>query len=201
MMQAGCFNGRWPVNLLIFLLVGTNLFIFGLWCMASHDFPPPSWALPLPQQLLSGMAFMLLIPPLLVPLTLFFTWSLLLGAKLGRVSAVAVAVVVVAFAVAGSLWVPNPVVDWPISILGDHTVAELVGELFPFHIVPTPGAGVDLGSASGFHSLVHWQFEECSARFGILMSLWAGYLVTIWKVDRKLSTARTLRPTAVLPGG
>jgi hypothetical protein len=141
---------------------------------------------------------MLWNPFTLIPLTLILTSSRFLVAKLSGVSSTAVTLTGLAFVVVATFWVPNPVLLWPFSILGEHTLPELIGELFTFHIVPSPGGSYS--ASAGFHSLFRWQIEECGARFCILLIGWTACLVTIWIMDGRLRTSKSLQPTAAAPG-
>src|SRR5207249_538966 len=89
--------------------------------------------------------------------------------------------------VVGALWVPNPIVLWPFSVLGEHTLPELIGKLFTFHIVPSPA--VNYSSPDSFQSLFRWQVFECGARFCILIVGWIASLLAIWIIDGRLRTA------------
>ena len=83
---------------------------------------------------------------------------------------------------------------WPVSILGEHTLAELIGGLFAFHIVPAPD--VSYASSASFQLLFRWQLFECGARFCILVVAWTTCFVAIWTFDGRLRTAsELLQPT------
>ncbi len=190
--------GRWLWFAVCALVTGTVLFLFGYWCLDSTNIPPPPFALPLPQRFLTGLGFILIMPFLLVPLALILTASRFLASKLSRASSAAVVLAGLAFILVGTLWVPNPVVFWPFSILGEHTVPELIGELFAFHIVPAPKGSY--ASPEAMQSLLRWQLLECGARWCVLMIGWAASLVTIWIIDRRLRTAnKSLQATAAAP--
>lgn len=198
MKQPQHFLGRCLWFAVCALLYGTVLFLIGNWCLESTNIPPPPLALPLPQRFLGGMGFMLWNPFTLIPLTLILTSSRFLVAKLSGVSSTAVTLAGLAFVVVATLWVPNPVLLWPFSILGEHALPELIGELFTFHIVPSPGGSYS--ASAGFQSLFRWQIEECGARFCILLIGWTACLVTIWIIDGRLRTAKSVQPTAAAPG-
>jgi hypothetical protein len=161
------------------LLSGTVLFLIGNWCLESTNNPPWPLALPLPQRLLLGLGLMLWNPVTLVPLTLILITSRFLMSKLNKLSSAAVAVVGLTVVLVGAFWVPNPIVLWPLEIFGEHTLTELIGELFTFHIVPSPAS---------FQFLFQWQIEECGARFCILVIGWTACLVMIWIIDGRLRT-------------
>jgi len=180
------------------LLSEAVLFLFGFWCLESTDIPPPSLALPLPQRFLTGLGMLLWNPFTLIPLTQMLTASRFLVAKLRGVPSAAIMLAGLAFVLVGAFWVPNAVVLWPVSILGEHTLPELIGELFTFHIVPSPGGSY--GASADFQSLFRWQIEECGARFCILIIGWTACLVTIRIIDGRLRTAKPLQPTADAPG-
>jgi hypothetical protein len=198
MRQPEHFLGRWLWFAVCALVIGTALFVFGYWCLDSTNIPPPSFALPLPQRLLTGLGFILVMPFLLIPLALILTASRFLTLKLSRASSAAVVLAGFAFILVGTLWVPNPVVFWPISVLGEHTVPELICELFAFHIVPAPKGSY--ASPDTMQSLLRWQLLECGVRWCLLMIGWIASLVTIWKIDRRLSTVNnSLQATAAPP--
>ena len=181
------------------LVTGTVLFCFGRWCIDSSDIPAPPLALPLPQRFLAGLAFMLVIPPLLIPLALILTASGFLASKLHRLSSAVVILIGLTAVLVGAIWVPNPIALWPISILDGHTLPELIGELFPFHIVPSPEGSSS--SSIGAEALFRWQLMECGARFCILILVWIACLVAIWRIDRRLKRAnKSLQPTTIAPG-
>jgi hypothetical protein len=196
-MQIEHFRSRCLWFIVCAILSGAVLFIFGLCCGESTDIPPPPLANPLPQRVLFGLAFMLLNPVTFSMFSLILTASGFLVSKLSWLSSAAAILVGLTFLLIGAFWVPNPVILWPISILGDHTLPELIGELFTFHIVPSPGGSI--GTSAGMDSLVRWQIEECGARFCILMIVWTVCLVTIWIIDRKLRTDKSLQLTAASP--
>ena len=174
------------------LLSGSILYLFGRWCLTSTDIPPPPLALPLPERLLGGLGFMLWNPFSLIPLTLALTASRFLVARLNWPSAAAVTIVCLTAVLGGAVWVPNPIVLWPFSVLGEHTLPELIGELFTFHIVPAPRGSYS--STAGLQSLCRWQLLECGARFCILLIGWTGGLVAIWRIDRRMSTTQAPDP-------
>jgi hypothetical protein len=186
-MQAEHSLRRWLSYAVWALLFGVALFLFGTWCLGSTDIPPPPLALPLPQRFLTGLGFVLWNPFTLVPLTLILTASRFLVSKLSWAASTAVTLVGFTFGLVGALWVPNPVVLWPFSVLGEHTLPELVGKLFTFHIVPP--SGVSYSTDAGIQSLFPWQIQECGARFCILIIAWAACLVTIRMIDRRVRTA------------
>lgn len=160
------------------LLSGLTLYLVGLWCLASTNMPRPLLALPLPTRFLTGLGLMLLFPIPLIPLTLICTASLILLSKLSRPFSVAVVLAGLSAILVGALWVPNPFVLWPFSILGNAPVHELIGQLFTFHLVPSPEGSLD----DAFRDLVRWQRSECAARLSILMIAWVACLVGIWMI-------------------
>jgi len=89
-MQAVHHVGRWLSRALWALGFGACLFLFGIWCLGSTSIPRPPLALPLPQQFLVGMGFLLWNPFTLVPLTLILTASRFLGSKLSWACSLAV---------------------------------------------------------------------------------------------------------------
>jgi len=173
--------GRWLRFPVWAFLFGTVLFLFGSWCLQSSDTPAPRLALPLPPRFLTGLGFLLWNPFSLVPITLILTASRLLMSKLSRASSAAVALVGLAVLLVGALWVPNPIALWPFSTLGEHTLPELIGQLFTFHIVPSPQVSYD--SAEGFQALIRWQLMECGARFCVLVIGWTTCLAAIRRID------------------
>ena len=186
-MQTGPSHSEWQWNttcaILYAIFFGTVMIVLGLWCEKSTDIPTPPLALPLPGRFLSGLAFMLLNPVTLVPMALIFTKSRFLVAKLPRGLSVMGILVGLAFVLAGACWVPNPIILWPMEILGDHPLAELIGQVCPFHIVPSPGG--DLMTSDSFDSLFRWQIEECAARFGILITTWVACLAPIGMINQR----------------
>jgi len=197
-MQIGHFRGRWLWFMMCATLYGAVLFILGIWCLESTNMPPPPLALPFPQRFLAGLGFMLLNPAMVSLFSLILTASSFLVPKLSRVSSAAIILAALASLLIGAFRVPNPVILWPFSVLGDHTLPELIGELFTFHLVPPP-AGI-LGTSAGMHSLMRWQIEECGVRFCILMTVWTACLMTIWIIDKRLGTGKSLQPTTDAPG-
>jgi hypothetical protein len=183
-MQAGHFHGRWLWHTTCAILYGIALYIVGWWCLESTNIPPPAFALPLPQRFLTGLGFLLLNPISLITISLIFTASQFLASKLSKASSVTVITSGLAVVLAGAFWVPNPFTLWPMEILGDHTLPELIGRLFTFHIIPSPG--VSLNAPVGFDALIRWQVKECATRFCILITAWIACLVTIWIIDRRL---------------
>jgi hypothetical protein len=165
------------------LLFWTSLYLIGNWCLDSTDIPPPPLALPLPPRLLAGLGLMLYNPVSLIPLTMVLAASGILALKLPRLSAAVAVVVGLAGLLVGAFWVPNPLVLWPISVLGEHTLPELIGEFFTFHIVPSPEGSYSL--PAGMQSLFRWQLMECGARLCILILAWTACLVAIWRIDRR----------------
>jgi hypothetical protein len=199
MKQPAQFLGRCPWFAVCPVLSATVLFLIGNWCLESTNLPPPPLAIQLPQRLLTGLGFMFWNPVTLIPLTLILITSRFLMSKLSKLSSAAVTVVGLIVVLVGAFWVPNPIMLWPISILGEHTLPELIGELFTFHIVPSPGGSHN--ATASFQSLFRWQIEECGARFCILVIGWTACLVTIWIIDGRLRTSeRSLHPTAAVPG-
>jgi hypothetical protein len=149
--------------------------------------PPPPLALPLPSRLLTGLGILLYNPCWLVPLALIFAASRVLALKLNRSCCAAIALAGLMFVMLGAFWVPNPILFWPISVLGEHTVLELVGELFTFHIVPAPEVGYL--SSAGFDSLIRWQLMEIGARFGVIIIGSSVFLAAIWRIARRRRAA------------
>jgi len=96
--------------------------------------------------------------------------------------------------------VPNPIISWPFSVLGEHTLQELIDEVFTFHLVPAPEASYT--TSAGFWSLCRWQIAECGARFCVLMVAWAACLVTICRIDMRLKPVNKSRqPSTTVPMG
>ena len=186
---------RWLRLAISALPLGTALFLFGNWCLYSTNIPRPPLALPLPSRLLSGLGFMLYNPFSLIPLTLILAASAFLALKLRRSCSAAITLVALAFVILGAFWVPNPILLWPISVLGAHRVPELIGELFTFHIVPAPG--VSYGSSSGFDFIFRWQLMEIGARLCVLIMGWTVFLAAMWRIDRRL---RGSNPLNGMPG-
>lgn len=181
---------RWLRLAISALLFWTALFLFGNWCLYSTNIPTPPLALPLPSRLLSGLGLMLYNPFSLIPLTLILAASGVLALKLRRSCSAAITLVCLAFVILGAFWVPNPILLWPFSVLGEHSVPELIGELFTFHIVPAPE--VSYGSSAGFDSLFRWQLMEIGARLCVLIMGWTIFLVAMWRIDRRLRGANPL---------
>jgi len=163
------------------------LFLVGWWCIDSANIPPPMLALPLPQRFLSGLGFMSWDPFSRIVLSVILAASGFLVSRLNKTFSAAITVVGLTAVMVGACWVPNPIVLWPVSVLGEHTLPELIGELFTFHIVPSPE--FSYGSSAGFDSLFRWQLLESGARFCILIIGWAACLAAIWKIGRRLRTA------------
>ena len=186
-------RGGWLRFTVFAILSGTVLFLLGLWCLDSTSVPSPPLALPLPQRLLLGLGFILLNPLTIVPLTLILTTSRFLALKLGWVYSAIASFVGLTFILVGAFWVPNPIILWPISILGEHTLSDLIGGLFAFHIVPSPGGSNN--TSAGFEPLFRWQFEECGARFCILIMAWTLCLATILIIQKRVRTAKSRQPS------
>jgi hypothetical protein len=145
------------------------------------------------------MGFMLYNPVSLIPLTLILTTSRFLASKLSWAGSAAVTLVALTSGLMGAAWVPNPFVLWPFSVLGEHTLPELIGKSFAFHIVPP--SEVSYSSEAGFASLFRWQIQESAARFCILLLAWALCLVIITMIDRRRRSASKLQSIAAAPGG
>ena len=96
------------------------------------------------------------------------------------------AIVCLAFAslVGSSLWVPNPIVRWPISILGDHDERELIRGLFPVHIV-----NPDWINPSDSDVTSRWAFAEVMARGVPAAGIWCVALLAIARLTRPKETA------------
>jgi len=197
-MQAEHFVGKWLWFTVCAIVLGTVLFLFGLWCLGSTNIPSPPLALPLLQRFLSGLVFMLLNPLTVVPLALILTASRFLVSKSSWAAAIVASLVGLTFLLVGVSWVPNPIILWPMDILGEHMVPDLVGELFTFHIVPAPG-GSNM-AAAGFDPIFRWQIEECGARFSIIIMGWTLCLVTIWIFQERMKTAKLLWPKVAASG-
>lgn len=184
---------RWLRLAISALLFWTALFLFGNWCLYSTNIPTPPLALPLPSRLLSGLGLMLYNPFSLIPLTLILAASGVLALKLKRSKrsySAAITLVSLGFLFLGAFWVPNPILLWPFSVLGEHSVPELIGELFTFHIVPAPQ--VSYSSSAGFDSLFRWQLMEIGARLCVLVMGWTVFLVAMWRIDRRRQGANPL---------
>ena len=176
------FSGLFMQYGLFALLLGAVLFLFGFWCLDSNNIPTPSLSLPFPPRFLGGISFLLVQPIGLIPLTLGLTISRYLCSKMGPLSAIAVAIVSIGAVLIAAYWVPNPFILWPFSVLGEHTLQELIGEVFTFHIIPTPE--ISYSSPASFNLLIRWQAFESGTRFLILLAGWSGCLFTVWKFDR-----------------
>jgi len=163
------------------LVSGAVLFLVGFWCLDSANVPGGGLSQP---EVLTGFGFLFGNPFTLVPLTLILTASRFLSAKLSWTASAGVALVGLSIILAGAVWVPNPILLWPFSVLGEHTFAELIGKLFTFHIVPSPAESYS--TEAGFRSLIRWQIEECGARFLLLMACWTVCIVTIRFIDKRL---------------
>ena len=183
MRQVEHIRSRWGFAVYA-LLSGIILLLFGYWCLDSTNVPPPSLALPFPRRVLTGLSFMLWNPFTLIPLALILTSSRFMVSKLSRSSSAAVAGAVVVLLAA--LWVPNSIILWPISVLGEHPLPELISKVFTWHVVPSPKMGYS--SPSSFDALIRWQVFEFGARFVILNIGWTACIAAIWTNDKKIRT-------------
>jgi len=90
----------------------------------------------------------------------------------------------VACLVGSSLWVPNPFVRWPISILGDHDDRQLIRELFPVHVV-----NPDWITSGGMDITGRWCIAEAMARGVLVAGMWSVALLVIARLTRPKEAA------------
>ena len=176
--------GNWLLLAICALLFWTVLFLVGRWFLDLSSVRPGPLLAPSPSvRFLQGLGLILYNPISLFPVSLFLAASGILALRVRRSSSAAITFLGFAFLILGAFWVPNPIVLWPVSVLGEHSLPELIDELFTFQLVPAPELSYD--SSAGFDALIRWQLMEAAARLFLLLLAWASCLFAIWKMDRK----------------